>query len=84
MEFIGKPFNDSVFLDDLQVILGRILCAYYDNGGNGVACYDSAPLNHGSGELNPANESYIHEFRMIEGPDTANTKDDEIDDSPYN
>jgi hypothetical protein len=36
-----------------QKIPGRLLCAYYDLGGEGVAYHDSDPQNHGSGELNP-------------------------------
>jgi hypothetical protein len=41
-------------------------------------------LNHGSGELNPPNGSYLNEFRMHEGVDTSYTKGGGVDDSPYN
>jgi hypothetical protein len=43
-------------------------------------------VNHGSGELNPADGSYLHEFRMKEGVDTSFTKfklDPPTDDNPY-
>ncbi|HXP43450.1 MAG TPA: hypothetical protein VN833_24585 [Candidatus Acidoferrales bacterium] len=43
---------------------GRILCAYYDLGSEGVAYHDSDPQNHGSGELKPAGGSYLNEFRI--------------------
>src|SRR5690349_2066578 len=44
-------------------IPGRVLCAYYDVDGEGVAYHDSDPQNHGSGELNPADGTYLNEFR---------------------
>jgi hypothetical protein len=84
MEYKGKPFKDSVYSGGPQVIPGRILCAYYDFGGEGVAYHDSDPVNHGSGELNPADGSYLHEFRMDEGVDTSYVKDDGYDNNPYN
>ena len=65
----------------------RVLCAYYDLGGEGVAYHDTDAKNHGSGELNPADGSYLNEFRMHEGVDTSYTKFDRqptrIDDSPF-
>ena len=62
-------------------------CAFYDWGGEGVAYHDTDADNHGSGELNPANGSYLNEFRMGEGVDTSYTKFNQatvIDGSPYN
>jgi len=63
------------------------LCAYYDLGGEAVAYHDSDPKNHGSGELNPADGSYLNEFRIHEGVDTSytkfNRKPDPIDDNPF-
>ena len=50
----------------------------------GVAYHDSDPANHGSGELNPVNGSYLHEFRMNEGVDTSYVKGNEYDNNPYN
>src|ERR1039458_4549689 len=69
-----------------QKIPGKVLCAYYDLGGEGVAYHDSDPKNHGSGELNPADGTYLNEFRIHEGVDTSytkfNRKPDPIDDNP--
>ena len=62
------------------------MCAYYDLGGEGVAYHDSDAKNNGSGALNPANGTYLNEFRMNEGVDTSYTKfglDPKIDDNPY-
>jgi hypothetical protein len=63
------------------------LCAYYDLGGEGVAYHDTDPKNHGSGELNPVDGTYLNEFRIHEGVDTSYTKfdrkPDRIDDNPF-
>jgi hypothetical protein len=83
-EYKGQPFKDSVYPGDPQAILGRILCAYYDFGGEGVAYHDTDPVNHGSGELNLADGSYIHEFRKDEGVDTSYFKSNGIDDHSFN
>ena len=54
-------------------------------GGEGVAYHDSDAKNNGSGALNPADGTYLNEFRMNEGVDTSYTKfHDEIDNNPYN
>ncbi|MGD0799856.1 MAG: hypothetical protein ABR906_00925 [Terracidiphilus sp.] len=82
----GTPYQDSRYHGGAQAIPGKLLCAYYDLGGEGVAYHDSDAVNHGSGELNPADGSYLHEFRMHEGVDTSFTKfklDPQIDDNPY-
>ena len=53
-------------------------------GGEGLAYHDTDPQNHGSGELNPADGTYLNEFRMTEGVDTSYTKfHDIVDNSPY-
>ena len=84
-EYRGKPFQDSVYHGGPQKIPGRVQCAYYDSGGEGVAYHDADARNNGSGALNPANGTYLNEFRMKEGVDTSYTKfHDEIDNSPYN
>jgi len=81
----GKPFQDSVYHGGPQKIPGRVQCAYYDFGGEGVAYHNTDSVNHGSGELNPANGSYLNEFRMKEGISTSYTKfHDGIDNNPYN
>ncbi|MGA9063455.1 MAG: hypothetical protein WB341_17560 [Terracidiphilus sp.] len=86
--YAGVPFHDSVYHDGPQEIPGRVLCAYYDLGGEGVAYHDSDPQNHGSGELNPPDGTYLNEFRMHEGVDTSYTKfhrqPTPIDDNPFN
>ena len=80
----GTPFEDSRYHGGAQKIPGKVYCAYYDLGGEGVAYHDSDAKNNGSGGLNPANGSYLNEFRMHEGVDTSYTKyHDQIDDSPY-
>jgi hypothetical protein len=82
----GKPFEDSVYRGGPQTIPGRVQCAYYDLGGEGVAYHDSDATNHGSGGLNPANGEYLNEFRMHEGVDISYTKfkrQTQIDDNPY-
>src|ERR1017187_3331553 len=80
----GKPYQDSVYHGGPQKIPGRVQCAYYDFGGEGVAYHNKDTKNHGSGELNPANGTYLNEFRMKEGISTSYTKfHDETDNSPY-
>jgi hypothetical protein len=83
----GTPYHDSRYHDGAQKIPGKVFCAYYDLGGEGVAYHDSDAKNNGSGTLNPANGTYLNEFRMGEGVDTSYTKFNEspqIDDNPYN
>ncbi len=83
----GTPYHDSRYPGGAQAIPGTVMCAYYDLGGEGVAYHDSDAKNNGSGALNPANGSYLNEFRMNEGVDTSFTKfglDPTIDDNPYN
>jgi hypothetical protein len=68
-----------------QKIPGKVECAYYDRGGEGVAYHDTDAKNNGSGVLNPADGTYLNQFRMDEGVDISYTKfHDEIDNSPYN
>src|SRR5215475_582196 len=85
----GKPFHDSKYHGGPQKIPGRVQCAYYDFGGEGVAYHDTDAKNNGSGNLNPADGSYLNEFRMDEGVDISYTKcpkesGKQIDNSPYN
>jgi hypothetical protein len=89
-QYSGKPFQDGHHTTVPQRIPGRVDCAAYDVGGEGVAYHDSDAVNHGSGELNPADGTYLNEFRMHEGVDISYTKfptavgKDAIDNSPYN
>jgi hypothetical protein len=81
----GTPYGDSRYHGGAQRIPGRVDCAYYDLGGEGVAYHDSTVKNEGSGGLNPADGSYLNEFRMKESVDTSYTKfHDAIDNNPYN
>jgi hypothetical protein len=86
-QYKGTPYNDNHAQTGPQRIPGKVLCAYYDRGGEGVAYHDTDSKNNGSGALNPADGSYLHEFRMNEGVDTSFTKfhlDPQIDDNHYN
>jgi hypothetical protein len=89
-QYTGKPYQDSHYKTAPQRVPGRVDCALYDEGGEGVAYHDSDAANHGSGELNPADGTYLNEFRMHEGVDISYTKfptavgKDAIDNSPYN
>jgi len=86
-QYKGVPYHDSRYQGGPQKVPGRVLCAYYDLGGEGVAYHDTDPQNHGSGELNPADGTYLNEFRIQEGVDTSYTKfdrkPDPIDDNPF-
>lgn len=82
----GTPYEDGHYHGGAQKIPGVVHCAYYDRGGEGVAYHDADAKNHGSGELNPANGTYLNEFRMGEGVDISYTKfklDPQIDDNPF-
>jgi hypothetical protein len=86
-QYKGLPYRDSRYNSGPQNIPGRVLCAYYDQGGEGVSYHDTDPQNHGSGELNPADGTYLNEFRIHEGVDTSytkfNRKPDPIDDNSF-
>ena len=80
----GTPYHDERYHGGAQAIPGRVECAYYDLGGEGVAYHDTTEKNEGSGGLNPADGSYLNEFRMHEAVDTSYTKfHDAIDNNPY-
>ncbi len=81
-----SPFSDSVYLGGPQAIPGKLQCEYYDFGGEGIAYHDSDSTNSGSGGLNPADGTYLHEFRINEAVDISYTKFDEsnTDNNPYN
>jgi hypothetical protein len=86
-QYRGKPFHDSMYHGGAQKIPGRVQCAYYDLGGEGVAYHDMDAQNRGSGTLNPADGTYLNQFRMNEGVDISYTKfhrDVPIDDNPFN
>lgn len=68
----------------IQEIPGKIECEHYNQGGEGIAYHDTDSSNNGSGKLNPANGSFLNEFRMKEGVDISYTKARDIDNTPYN
>jgi hypothetical protein len=82
----GKPYSDSMYKSGAQALPGKLQCEYYDFGGEGVAFHDSDSINSGSGRLNPADGSYLNEFRINEAVDISYTKfrDPAIDNSQYN
>lgn len=83
-KYQGTPYHDKDYSGGPQAIPGRVKCAYYDLGGEGIAYHDSDAKNNGSGALNPANGTYLNEFRMQEGVDTSYTKfKNQVDNSPY-
>jgi len=83
-KYKGAPYSDGRYQSGAQKIPGRVECAYYDRGGEGVAYHDSDAKNNGSGALNPADGSYLNEFRMEEGVDISYIKfHDQIDNNPY-
>jgi len=80
----GLPYSDSVYSAGRQQIPGKIFCAYYDTGGEGITYHDADSVNHGSGELNPLDGTYLHAFRKDEGVDISYTKGNDVDNTPYN
>jgi len=80
----GTPYEDSRHQGGAQKIPGKVECAYYDRGGEGIAYHDSDSKNSGSGALNPADGTYLNQFRMDESVDISYTKfHDQIDNNPY-
>ncbi len=83
--YTGTPFTDRVKPAGPQRVPGKVYCAYYDRGGEAVAYHDSDAKNNGSGALNPADGSYLNEFRKDEGVDISYTKTrNDTDTSAYN
>jgi hypothetical protein len=80
----GTPYQDNRHTGGAQAVPGRVMCAYYDLGGEGVAYHDLDAKNSGSGGLNPADGTYLNEFRMHQAVDTSYTKyHDAIDNNPF-
>lgn len=82
----GTPYTDKIYNAGPQPIPGKLQCEYYDFGGEGVAFHDVDTINSGSGRLNPAEGTYLNEFRINEAVDISYTKfrDPAIDNNPYN
>ncbi len=85
-DYKGTPYSDSQYTSGAQIIPGKLQCEYYDFGGEGVAFHDTDSINSGSGRLNPADGTYLHEFRINEPVDISYTKfrDPAIDNTIYN
>jgi hypothetical protein len=82
----GKPFEDSKYTGGAQKLPGKLQCAYFDLGGEGVAYHDLDKKNNGSGALNPIDPNkpnYLHEFRAKESVDTSYAKGGGMDDSEF-
>ena len=75
----GKPWKNQ-----MSELPGKLQCEFYDQGGEGIAYHDDDSINNGSGKLNPANGTFLNEFRMKEGVDISYTKSNDIDNNPYN
>jgi hypothetical protein len=78
----GTPFIDATHTAGPQIIPGKLECAFYDLGGEGVAFHDFEAENRGSGGLNvtprhqrPHATSYEWAFRKEEAVDVSYTKD---------
>jgi hypothetical protein len=84
--YTGTPYTDSVYKNGPQIIPGKLQCEYYDSGGEGIAYHDNDSVNSGSGHLNPADGSYLNQFRIKEAVDISYTKFREpaIDNNSFN
>jgi hypothetical protein len=85
-DYKGKPYSDVMYKGGAQSLPGKLQCEYYDFGGEGVTFHDNDTINSGSGRLNPADGSYLNEFRINEAVDISYTKfgDPAIDNNLYN
>lgn len=80
----GVPYKDSIYTVGIQTIPGKLHLEYYDVGGEGITFHDTDSSNSGSGNLNPSNGTYLHEFRIDEAVDISYTKSRDIDNSGFN
>jgi hypothetical protein len=85
-DYKGIPYSDDQYKLGVQTIPGKLQCEYFDFGGEGITYHDSDSINSGSGGLNPADGSYLHEFRINEAVDISYTKfqDPPIDNTIFN
>src|SRR5258708_10387065 len=68
-EYQGTPFHDRVYHGGPQKIPGRVQCAYYDLGGEGVAYHDSDVTNSGRRTFNKPARTYLTQFPIKETVD---------------
>jgi hypothetical protein len=84
VEYKGTPFIDSISAFSIQTLPGKLKCAFYDFGGEGISYHDSDDKNSGSGGLNKG-PGYLNNFRIHEAVDISYTKyHDSVDNSIYN
>ena len=85
-KYKGTPYVDTNYKNGAQKIPGRLQCALYDLGGEGIAYHDVDSINSGSGKLNKADGSYLNGFRINEAVDISYTKfrNPPIDNTIYN
>ncbi len=79
-----ETFSDKKYPGGPQMIPGKVQLEYYNLGGEGVAYHDTDSINSGSGRLNPADGSYLNEFRIKEAVDISYTKSRDIDNHEFN
>lgn len=79
-----STFSDEKYSGGPQMIPGKIQLEYYNPGGEEVAYHDIDTINSGSGRLNPADGSYLNEFRIKEVVDISYTKSRDIDNHEFN
>jgi hypothetical protein len=79
-----ETFSDKKYPGGPQMIPGKVQLEYYNLGGEGVAYHDTDSINSGSGRLNPADGSYLNEFRIKESVDISYTKSRDIDNHEFN
>jgi hypothetical protein len=82
--FLGLIEKSGPYDGKPQMIPGKIECELYNTGGEGKAYHDSDQINNGSGKLNPADGTFLNEFRMNEAVDISYTKEKNIDNTIYN
>ena len=84
LALVANTFANDHYKGKVQQIPGKVQCELYDQGGEGIAYHDMDAINNGSGKLNPANGTFLNEFRIKEGVDISYTKSTDIDNNPYN
>ena len=66
-QYKGKPFEDNHYKTLRNASPVARIVGYMTSGAKGLHIHDSGAENHGSGGLNPADGTYLNEFRMHEG-----------------
>ena len=66
-DYKGTTFADARIAGGPQAIPGRVRCARYDTGGEGVAYHDTDAKNSGSGNLNVLRYGRVLKARGLVG-----------------